>query len=34
MIAFFGFRSIADIFFCNASVRFRDDVGIVPYDIA
>ena len=30
---FFNFRNVADIFFGNMSVRFRDDVGIVPYDL-
>ena len=31
---FFDFGDIADIFLCNPSVGFRDDVGIVPYDVA
>ena len=29
---FFDFRHIADVFFCDDPVKFRDDVGIVPYD--
>ena len=28
---FFDLRNIADLFFCDMPVRFRDDVGIVPY---
>ena len=31
---FFNLRHIADIFFYNPSIRFRDDEGIVPYDFA
>ena len=31
---FFDFGNIADIFLCNPSVGVRDDVGIVPYDVA
>ena len=30
---FFDFRNIADIFFCDLTVDFRDNVGIVPYDL-
>ena len=30
---FFNFRHIANIFFNDPSIRLRDDVGIVPYDV-
>ena len=29
---FYNLNCVADIFFCNPSIRFRDDEGIVPYD--
>ena len=31
---FYNLNCVSDIFFCNPSIRFRDNVDIVPYDFA